>query len=337
MIERVPALKPAYLIHGDDHGAVGERRVRLQALARRDDGAVGVERLGTAKPADLARALAASPLGAAQRVIVVEGVERWREAEVKEHLLAALAEIPAKTTVALFACERGTTKAPAALHKAVRAAGGQVVREATLKPAQLPAWVSAQARSLGLSLDRDAASALVERVGERKQRLLRELEKLALAVDEPRRVGAEEVAELASSSAQEQAFGLADALVGGRVREATLLYSRLHAQGERTAGLVYMLAARLRQALDVALRLERGESAGAVRRGLRMPSHAAERLITDACEVGPARLRSALAGLADLELHTRGGPIVSAQRPHAAALEEHTLTLLAIESITARH
>jgi DNA polymerase III delta subunit len=28
----MPSLKPAYLIHGDDHGAIGERRARLKAL-----------------------------------------------------------------------------------------------------------------------------------------------------------------------------------------------------------------------------------------------------------------------------------------------------------------
>ena len=29
----VPAFKPAYLIHGDDHGRIGERRAKLRALA----------------------------------------------------------------------------------------------------------------------------------------------------------------------------------------------------------------------------------------------------------------------------------------------------------------
>ncbi|MBV8954293.1 MAG: hypothetical protein JO179_09155, partial [Solirubrobacterales bacterium] len=41
----MPKLKPAYLIHGDDHGAVGERRARLRALAEAEGGAGGVELL----------------------------------------------------------------------------------------------------------------------------------------------------------------------------------------------------------------------------------------------------------------------------------------------------
>ena len=54
-------LKPAYLIHGDDHGAVAERRAGLKALAERQGDAASVEVLdgdgGT--PAGVALALSA--------------------------------------------------------------------------------------------------------------------------------------------------------------------------------------------------------------------------------------------------------------------------------------
>ena len=39
----VAAFKPAYLIHGDDHGRIGERRARLRAIAEAESGAGGVE------------------------------------------------------------------------------------------------------------------------------------------------------------------------------------------------------------------------------------------------------------------------------------------------------
>ena len=38
----VPTFKPAYLIHGDDHGRLTERRARLRALAESEAGAGGV-------------------------------------------------------------------------------------------------------------------------------------------------------------------------------------------------------------------------------------------------------------------------------------------------------
>ena len=77
------------------------------------------------------------------------------------------------------------------------------------------------------------------------------------------------------------------------------------------------MAQRLRDALAIALRLQAGESAAEVKRGLRMPPRAAERFVADVARSDVERLRSALAALADLELDTRGGAPLTAQ-PHPA-------------------
>ncbi|MCW3031069.1 MAG: holA, partial [Solirubrobacterales bacterium] len=99
----MPELKPAYLIHGDDHGAVAQRRAGLRALAEAaGDGAVSVELLDgeNATPAALADALAAMTLAVGRRVIVVDGVERWREADVERQLAPAIEQMPPDTTIA---------------------------------------------------------------------------------------------------------------------------------------------------------------------------------------------------------------------------------------------
>jgi DNA polymerase-3 subunit delta len=339
----VAELKPAYLVHGDDHGAVAERRAGLRALAERESGPGSVEALEgeSATPEGVAGALAAMTLTVGRRVILVEGVERWKEAEVERALVPALAAIAPDTTVALFAREEGRAKAPAALHKAVKQAGGQVVTQATVKPWELPKWVRAQAARMGLELDPAAATALVGQVGERQQRLLRELEKLALerdGDDAPGRVSAEEIEARAAHSAQYRAYTLADALVGGDSREATRVYIRLRGQGERLSGLTYLMASRLRDALAISLRLRAGESAAEVKRGLRMPPRAAERFVRDVAQTDPERLRAALATLAELELDTRGGSPVPRARSRMSGLDEETLALRAIDAITAgRH
>jgi DNA polymerase-3 subunit delta len=334
----VADLKPAYLIHGDDHGAVAERRAGLRALAERDDGSDSVEPLEgeSATPEGVARALAAMTLMVGRRVILVDGVERWKQAEVEQSLVPALQAMPPDTTVALFAREEGRTKAPAAVHDAVKNAGGQVVAQATVKPWDLPKWARAQAARIGIELDMAAATALVGQVGERQQRLLRELEKLALELDEdaPRRVSVEDIEARAAHSAQYRAYTLADALVGGDPREATRAYVRLREQGERLAGLTYLMASRLRDALAISLRLRAGESAAGVRRGLRMPPRAAERFVRDVAQTEPERLRAALGVLADLELDTRGGSPVPKARSRMSGLDEETLALRAIEAIT---
>ena len=39
----MPTFKPAYLVHGDDHGRIGERRARLRAMAEAESGSGGFE------------------------------------------------------------------------------------------------------------------------------------------------------------------------------------------------------------------------------------------------------------------------------------------------------
>ncbi len=75
---------------------------------------------------------------------------------------------------------RARNKAPERLHKLVKRADGDISAESSVKPWELPKWVLARAAELGLELEPDGARALIHHVGERQQRLLRELEKLAL-------------------------------------------------------------------------------------------------------------------------------------------------------------
>ena len=177
-------------------------------------------------------------------------------------------------------------------------------------------------------------------MGERQQRLLRELEKLALEADAegPRGagwVGAEDIDRRAAHSAEWRSSRSPTRSSGRDAREATLSYLRLREQGERLSGLIYLMAQRLRDALAIALRLQAGESVAEVKRGLRMPARAAERFVADVARTDPDRLRGALGALADLELDSRGGAVLGSSRSALAALDEDTLALRAIETITA--
>jgi len=304
----VPQFKPAYLIHGDDHGRIAERRARLRALAERESGAGGLELFEgeEATPEAVAAALNALTFAIGRRFVIVDGAERWKEKEL-EPLLAALANMPPDTTVAFFAREDGRVKAPEALHKAIAKAGGDISAEQSLKPRELPRWVIGNARELGLELDSAAAQALIAHVGERQQRLLRELEKLALGVAPGTALDAEEIEELSALSAERKAWSLADALVAGDGQAATRIYLTLRAQGERLPGLLYWMAQRVRTAYEIARAIDSGEPVAQIKRGLRMPGWAADRLIADARRAGSERLRAAVERAADLELASRGG------------------------------
>ncbi len=323
----MPAFKPAYLIHGENHGRIAERRARLRAMAEEASGAQGVELFeeDRSDPTQVANALNAMTFAIGRRFIIVDGAERWKDSDL-DALESALAAMAPDTTVAFFAREEGRHKAPPRLREAVKQAGGDISPEESVKPWELPKWTIAQARAAGLQIDMDAARALVGLVGERQQRLSRELEKLALALGPGARVDREEVEELVAPSAERRAWALADSLLGGDAQLATANYLALRAQGERLSGLIYWMAGRVRTALVAAQALERGESAAQVKRGLRMPSRAADRLISDARSRGPERLREAIEVLADLELASRGGA-----RGNAS---EDTATLVAIQRLS---
>jgi DNA polymerase-3 subunit delta len=304
----VPTFKPAYLIYGDDHGRIAERRRRLRGLAEAQSGAQGLEVFeGEASTPDaVAEALAAMTFAFGRRFIIVDGVERFKDKEM-DGLEAALNSMPPDTTVAFFAREDGRVKAPPRLQAAVRKAGGDISAEEAVKPWELPKWVIAHARGLGLALEPDAARALIAHVGERQQRLARELEKLALGLEPGASVDIGVVEELTAPSAERRAWSLADALVAGDAEAALRLYLALRVQGERVAGLLYWTSQRVRSALAVAHAVEAGEPVAQVKRSLRMPSRAADRLIADARRSGAEKLRLALEEIADLELASRGG------------------------------
>jgi len=320
------AFKPAYLIHGDDHGRIAERRARLRSLAEAESGAHGVEVLEGEEctPDAVAAALSSMTLAIGRRFIVVDGVERWKDKGL-EPLLAALKELPPETTVVFFAREDSRAKTPKPLHDAIRKAGGDISAEDSVRPWELPKWVIARARELKLQLEPDAARALIRTVGERQQRLLRELEKLALGSEAGARLDAGDVEELTAPSAERKSWTVADALVGGDQEAAARAYLGLRAQGERVPGLLYWISQRVRLAHEIATALDEGEPAAQVKRRLRMPSRAADRLMADARQTGSARLRDATCEIADLELASRGGS--------AGGAGEDTAALLAITRI----
>jgi DNA polymerase III subunit delta len=300
--------KPAYLIHGDDHGRIAERRAGLRTRAEAESGAGGLEIIegDAATPENVGLALNAMTFAIGRRFVVVEGAERWKQADVEAHVVPALANLAPDTTVAFFAREDGRAKVPAALPKAVKKAGGDVVEQATVKSRELPKWALAEAQRLGLDLEPAAAQALVAQVGDRQQRILRELEKLALEHGPGARLGVEDVADAAADSAEIQVWGLVDALVARDRRAVFLSFLELREQGEAVGRLIPLMARRLREVLAIADRLEAGESPAQVKSSVKGSPWALDRRIKEARGTDPDALRRAIETLADLELQTRG-------------------------------
>ena len=317
----------SYLIHGDDHGRIGERRANLRRMAETESGEGGVELLegaeATAEAA--AAAVCAMSLSIGRRFVIVDGVEKWKADETEE-LERILVSMPPDTTLALFAREDGRNKVPQCLVDAVKKGKGKIQEEKAVAPWDLPQWTRERAAQLGVDLDASAARTLVGVVGERQQRISRELEKLALSIDPGTSVDAEMVLELCADSADRNVWGLSDALIGRHGRKAVYSWLELERQGERAGSVVGTGAWRLRAALDAAERLEAGESPASIKRSMRMPPKKADQMLRDLESVESDDLRDALAALARLELATRGG---------TAPMQEGTAVARAIAEIAA--
>jgi DNA polymerase-3 subunit delta len=302
---------PAYLIHGDDHGRIAERRASLRAMAESAAGTAGVEvyEADQCTPELVAGALSAMTFAMGRRFVIADGVERWKDSEVEPVAQALGGADPETLTVAFFAREEGRYKAPSKLHDAVAKAGGKVAAEMNVKGKELPSWVIEQAKGEGLKLDRNAARALIAQVGDRQQRLHRELEKLALEHGRGATISAEEVEESCATSAERKVWTLADALVDGDRRTALATLLELRQQGERITGLTYRMANKLREAAMVADALAAGQSKAQAKKLLKGAPWAADRTIAAIEKRDAETLRRAVAAIADLEVQSRGGEL----------------------------
>ncbi|MGI8606146.1 MAG: DNA polymerase III subunit delta [Gaiellaceae bacterium] len=198
-------LLPVYLLTGTDGAKVRRALGRLRAR-------IGNETLELLHASDTSGADAVEACNAmglfgseADRLVVVEGVERWK-ADDAQAIAAYLLDPTPGSILALATDEPPRTPALAdALKK-----GGKVLTFDIPKPRDLPGWVRAQLEGLNLRLDGEAVRALIEIVGDDPTALTTELEKIAAwAGTEP--VSRRDVEQLAVSAQEPPGWALGDA------------------------------------------------------------------------------------------------------------------------------
>ncbi len=301
------SLKPAYLLHGDDHGKLAERRANLRGLAVRLEAEVEFLEGDRATPAAAAASLAALTLGGERRVVIVDDVQKWKEKDVAEQLAPAMAHLDDLTTIAFFAREEKSKAAPKALIEAVSKAGGDVAAVNLPEQRDLSGWVVREAAQRQIELDREAADLIATRVGRRPSRLSRVLEVLALGTDPGVRLGAPDVAPFVGDDAELVAWPLVDALVAGQEQHALRLMLELTERGESPVRLLAMVERRARELRDLAVRLAAGESRQQVEASVKGPPWARGKRVQEAQRADRQWLDALVVRLSQLEFDTRGG------------------------------
>ena len=297
-------LRPVYLVCGDDDAKIDAWRSRLRRRAEEELGPGGLESFeaGAAGPESVAAGLAVLTFSTGTRYLLAEDVTVWKAAELAP-LVNALATMPPDTVLVLIA--RG--KPLKALVKAVEGAGGELREYAAPKPWELPKWTIARARELGLRLEPDAAKLLVSMVGAGQQRLMRELEKLAIAVHPEATARAEDVEQVAAGETTPKVYDLADALVAGDRETTMLLAEELISQDERPSRLIYPIVNRLREVHQVAGLLEAGAGEKDLPTRMKAPPWRVKKAVALARRADRDAIERALCRFADLEVELRGG------------------------------
>lgn len=297
------------LIHGNDEARLEAWRTRVRDREAEDPSTTVEVLRGDALTGEaFAHAVTTLTLSVGKRYVVADGVERWKDRDVKQ-AAPALSEIPPETTVVMICAD----KAPATLVKAVEKAGGEVTECSAPKISAYPRWAIERANELGFMLDRDAADVLVERIGRddkrrlRQQRLMRELEKLAIYAGGDGKVTADDVDALTGADVDARTYELADAVIAGESERALATMEDLLAKGEPVMHIVFGLLRALHQTRDAWAMVSAGMPQKEIQSNLGVPNFVARRIVEQARGADQDRIERALDELADVDFAIKGG------------------------------
>jgi DNA polymerase-3 subunit delta len=298
-------LKPVYLLTGSDRPKIARALHRLRERV----GADATEHLNAheATGEDAVAACNAMGLFVADdgRLVIVEGVERWKAADVKE--ITAYLAAPAPATVLALVAEE--VKADSALGKAVKKAGEILAYDVAKR--KLPEWVGEQFARFGAKADADACRALVEMVGDDLDELSTEVDKLATWAGGDQ-ITLRDVELMAAGRAETAIFSLTDAWgrrdVAAVLSSAESIMERSHRP--RSAELMRIIASlvnhvgRVRRCQRLADQGIRARDAAGT---LKMHPFAAEKAFAQAANFSPEELGYAIVRLAALDAASKGG------------------------------
>jgi len=243
--------------------------------------------------------------GGEARLVVVDGVETWKAADVKE--VESYLGTPAPATV--LALVGDGVKRDSALAKLVAKTGDVLGYDVSKK--QLPEWVGEQFARLGASADRDACRALVEAVGDDVGDLASEVQKLATwANGEP--ITRVNVEELAVGRAETPIFAVTDAWgsrdIAATLRAAESLLDRSHRpRSGELIRLVASLVGHVGRVRKVSRLADDGVRTSEIASRLKIHPFVAEKSAKQARNYSPDELAQATVRLAELDAGAKGG------------------------------
>lgn len=140
---------------------------------------------------------------------------------------------------------------------------GVIVELWPIEPNQLPTWIRQRAAQIGLQLEDDAVSLLVDRIEGNLLAAKQELQKLLLLYpDKP--VSADDVIEAVTDSSRYDIYGLTEAALLGQADRCNKILQVLHQDGTEAAIVLWALVREVRALYNIQLGQSGGMSFDAV-------------------------------------------------------------------------
>jgi DNA polymerase III subunit delta len=293
--------------------------VRLRA--RFGDESVEVLSADTASGADAAAACNALGLFGVDgaRLVIVEGIERWRKEDF-DAVSAYLGDPVPGSVLALVA--EGALRSETLTQAAART--GDVLQYDVPKPRDPSVWVRNEFKRSGAAVDGDAARALVEIVGDDVNALALEVDKLSTwAAGET--VGRRDVEALAPPTGETFVWALTDAWgqrdVGAVLAACESLLERRTKEPFAIAAALAGYAGRVRAAQALAAE---GARSGDVAKRLRIKEYPARKALAHAENYSREELEDVTVRLAELDAALKGKSRLAAEIELERALVEIT-------------
>jgi DNA polymerase III subunit delta len=311
-------LLPVYMLTGSDRPKV----VRALRRLRSRFGDESIEHLSadTSAGADAVAACNALGLFAGDdggRLVIVEGVERWKKPDVEA--VAAYAADPVPGAVLALVAEEAPRSD--ALAKSVSKTG-QILAFDAPKPRDLPAWVRSQFERLGASIEPDAARALVEIVGDDLEALATEADKITIWAG-GRPIGRADVEALATPAREAAAWAITDAW---GERDASRLLAAGEAELERRDpfAISVRLAAHVALVRSVKLLAAEGIGARDIAKRVKVHEFRVRKAVGHADRYSEEELDAAVVRLAVLDAALKGNSRLSGAHELTRALADLT-------------
>jgi DNA polymerase-3 subunit delta len=310
-------LQPVYLLTGSDRPKIMRALRRLRSRFSEES----VETMAAPPTSGSEAAAACNALGlfgGGRRLVVVEGVESWRAADV-DAVAEYLDDAVPETVLTLVALE--TPKSGALADLVGR--HGKVLSYDVPRPRSPSTWVVAEFKRLGATVDTETARALVEIVGDDVLTLAGEVEKI-VTWSGGELIGVREVEAIAAPAREVEAWALTDAW-GARNLSAVMEACEASLEKREPFSLSVALASHVGRVRSAQLLAEEGLAVRDIAKRLGLRSeYPARKALAHSENYSREELDAAVVRLADLDAAIKGASRLSAELELELAIVEIT-------------